>query len=255
MINNLVIENYKKLTAEYFNLELNEIFSKKRDLELVEARRFLMYYIKQNYKFTLKYIGKLVNSADHSTVLHNLEVHQNYLDTDRKYKGKYETYNDKLKNKKELFANNKDLSKLIDVFKDSIDSEVELTDFKEFQEYYFELQRIIYDRNIVLDIFAEIKKLLLKSKVNEYTLNNNRLYSFLEIAKIVLNDKRTNYLYHILSREQIVEIGFVILQAKHIASINKIRLELNDTSTELILEKYIDCLNYYILYKLFRDRL
>jgi hypothetical protein len=114
---------------------------------------------------------------------------------------------------------------------------------------------ILNNRNIEINIYDIIRNLLLKSKVSEYTLNNNRLYSFVEIANLVLKDERTVYLKDVLNFNQIIEVGFVILQAKHIASINKIRIELESTSTELILEKYIDCLNYYILYEMYLNAL
>ena len=144
-----------------------------------------------------------------------------------------------------LFADNNDLSVLIYKF------EVGIIDNKDYNTYFEELQAILSVRNVNIDIYSIIKSLLLEAKVNEYTLNDNRLYSFNQVADIVLSDKRTNYLKDVLTYNQIIELGFVILQAKHIASINKIRLELESTSTELILEKYIDCLNYYILYELY----
>jgi hypothetical protein len=144
-----------------------------------------------------------------------------------------------------LFANNADLLFIIYKFENK-----EIVN-NQFDDYYNELNNILNYRNIQINVYDIVKNLLLKSKVNEYTLNNNRLYSFMEIADLVLKDERTAYLKNVLNFNQIIEIGFVILQAKHIASINKIRIELESTSTELILEKYIDCLNYYILYDLY----
>ena len=52
--------------------------------------------------------------------------------------------------------------------------------------------------------------------------------------------------------EYYIVSAFTTLKNKHYSSIEKIRLELESTSDDLILEKYIDCLNYYILFELFK---
>ena len=250
-----MIETYKRLTAEFFELDVNLIFSRSREVEYLTPRRFLIYYLRQNYHLGLKAIGKLISNYDHSTILNHLTKHEDYLQTEKKYANAYNEFREKLQVRNDLFANNADLSNLIDYFENAT-FDINNETINEFKNYYFELREILIERDFVeIEIFAEIRKLLLTTKVDEYTLNDNRLYSFIAIKNIVVNDFRTSYLYSILTSGQIIELGFVILQAKHIASINKIRLELNDTSTELILEKYIDCLNYYILYKLFRDRI
>lgn len=157
-----------------------------------------------------------------------------------------------------LYADNNDLSVVIDLFEFSPHL-INYKNYEPFHNYFNELidrynssgQYSLFGLLSRKDVWKMIRKLLLNTKVNEYTLNDNRLYSFNQVADIVLSDKRTNYLKDVLTYNQIIELGFVILQAKHIASINKIRLELESTSTELILEKYIDCLNYYILYELY----
>ena len=245
MITEQIMNSYKKLTSDFFNIESDLIFSVSRKAEYLTPRRFLFAYCKDKYQITLYSLGKFINNTHHSTVLHHLNVHNDYLSTDKKYSDLYAKYCNFVDCSKELFANNADLLFIIYKFENK-----EIVN-NQFDVYYNELNTILNMRNIEINIYDIIKNLLLKSKVNEYTLNNNRLYSFMEIADLVLKDERTAYLKNVLNFNQIIEVGFVILQAKHIASINKIRIELESTSTELILEKYIDCLNYYILYHLY----
>lgn len=249
MITEQIINDYKKLTAEYFEIDQHLIFSLSRKSELIEPRRFLINYIRDKYQITLKNVGKHFSGIDHSTVLHHLKKHNDYLDTDSNYNNLYTKYISFMNFKKDLFADNADLSFTIHKFenKEIVNNDYEL--------YYNELIAILNHRNIEINVYDIIRNLLLKSKVSEYTLNNNRLYSFVEIANLVLKDERTVYLKDVLNFNQIIEIGFVILQAKHIASINKIRIELESTTTELILEKYVDCLNYYILYEMYLEAL
>jgi hypothetical protein len=236
-------ELYVNLTAKYFNLSLDDLKSKKRNDNLVSARRFLTAYLFEYHKLSDTNIGLLINK-DRTTLIHNYQTHKNYIDTERKYKQDYQNYVKAIHLSESLFANNNDLAKVINDF--------EVKAPAKFNEYYKELKEIlVFKNNPDFDVFSEIRKLLLNTKVDEYTLNDNRLYSFIEIVKIVLEDERLEYLNSFLTQSIILDLTFVILQAKHIASINKIRTEIIQTSKELIIEKYVDCLNYYILYELY----
>lgn len=256
MITTKLINDLKQRTAEFFNLSEELIFSKDRREEVVEARRLLIVYIKEKYNPTLKVTGELLGGMHYSTIIHNLNMHNDYMSYDNLYREKYARFKSYLYFKKELFANNKDLALIIDNYENKQIMDID------FNIYYNELISILNFRNSNINIYEVIRNLLLKSKVDEYTLNDNRLYSFKEIAIILLNDPdpeleflRDLYKRRMITTRNVIVLAFKILQAKHIASINKIRTELQSTSTELILEKYIDCLNYYILYELYLNAL
>ena len=62
-----------------------------RKREYVEARQVSMYFIKENVKnITLSTIGSYFGDRDHATVLHACKTVNNMLDTDKKYKKKFD---------------------------------------------------------------------------------------------------------------------------------------------------------------------
>lgn len=116
--------------------------------------------------------------------------------------------------------------------------------FKKFSHYYYDLKMILLERQSNIDIFTNIRDLLTK-KEYEYTKDSNRISSFLGINQIVRDDLRVARHKITLKTEVLNDLIHVILQAKHRQSIEV--LQPND-QLSLIMEKYIDCLNYYILY-------
>ena len=146
MITEQIINDYKKLTAEYFEIDQHLIFSLSRKSELIEPRRFLINYIRDKYQITLKNVGKHFSGIDHSTVLHHLKKHNDYLDTDSSYNNLYTKYISFMNFKKDLFADNADLSFTIHKFENK-----EIVN-NDYDVYYNELISILNNRNIEINI-------------------------------------------------------------------------------------------------------
>jgi hypothetical protein len=244
------IENLKIKTADFFKIDIADFESNRRLSKLIKARSFLMRYIKDNSKFSLLEIGTYFNDKDHSSVLHALSKLSDSFDVYPQEVILYKDYVSFIETEKQIFANTNDISLLITEFENNLYTKKET--YKDFQNIYFDLLEIFEAKGMGIGkntIFKNIRELLLEKKVSEYTLNENRLYSFIEVGEITRLDKRCNRMIKYLTKREIEVLGFVILQAKHIASINKIKNDIDNSSIELILDKYIDCLNYYILYE------
>ncbi len=76
----------KKMVADYFNLELNQLQSKSRKREIVQARQISMYLAKKFTKASLEEIGKKIGNRDHATVIYSMKVVNDLMDTNKKFK-------------------------------------------------------------------------------------------------------------------------------------------------------------------------
>lgn len=65
--------------------------AKSRDGEIVEAKRFFMYFLRWNSNVTLGHIGKKVNRS-HSDVIHHSKKHIILSETEKSYATRYERY-------------------------------------------------------------------------------------------------------------------------------------------------------------------
>ena len=66
----LTIEKIKKLTADFFNLRVEELSSKKKTQQLVFARQIAMYLAREQTSQSLPKIGDSFGGRDHTTVMH-----------------------------------------------------------------------------------------------------------------------------------------------------------------------------------------
>ncbi len=80
------IENVLSVVADYYNITVNDLISKKRTRNFLFPRQVSMYLIKQNYDLPYKKIGEYFNNRDHSTVMHSVEKISNDLQTDKNIK-------------------------------------------------------------------------------------------------------------------------------------------------------------------------
>lgn len=87
----LTIVDIKETVSEYYKIPIDIIESKSRKHEIALARQMCMYLAKQLTNLSLKSIGANFGNRDHSTVLHSCQTIENYLVTDRKVKGSFET--------------------------------------------------------------------------------------------------------------------------------------------------------------------
>ena len=60
------------MVAEYFNITPDDIMSKKRNSELVQARQIVMYLCRDLTETSLIGIAKLLGKKDHTTIIHGV---------------------------------------------------------------------------------------------------------------------------------------------------------------------------------------
>lgn len=80
------IDYIQKVICDYFNMGLDQLKSKTRKREVVQARQIAMYFAKQMTKSSLANIGMHCGGKDHATVLHACRTVNNLIDTDKKFK-------------------------------------------------------------------------------------------------------------------------------------------------------------------------
>ena len=64
------IENIQKTTAEYYNIKLSDLLSKRRSRSITRPRQMAMALTKELTNHSLPEIGEAFNGRDHTTVLH-----------------------------------------------------------------------------------------------------------------------------------------------------------------------------------------
>lgn len=71
VINNLVtIENIQKTVADYYNIKVSDMHSKKRPANIALPRQIAMYLVKELTQHSLPEIGANFGGRDHATVIH-----------------------------------------------------------------------------------------------------------------------------------------------------------------------------------------
>lgn len=81
------IDYIQKIICDYFDLSVEQLKSKTRKREIVQARQIAMYFSKQMTKSSLAKIGSLCGGKDHATVLHACKTVTNLCETDKQFKG------------------------------------------------------------------------------------------------------------------------------------------------------------------------
>ena len=64
------VENIQKTTAEYYNIKLSDLLSKRRSRSITRPRQLAMALTKELTNHSLPEIGEAFNGRDHTTVLH-----------------------------------------------------------------------------------------------------------------------------------------------------------------------------------------
>ena len=80
------IDYIQKLVCEYFNIAVEDVKSKTRKREIVQARQIAMYFAKDLTKASLKNIGSHFGNRDHSTVIHACQTVNDLVETDKKFR-------------------------------------------------------------------------------------------------------------------------------------------------------------------------
>ncbi|MCF0172135.1 MAG: chromosomal replication initiator protein DnaA [Bacteroidales bacterium] len=82
----ITVEKIQNVVCNYFKITPEQISSKNRKREIVQARQIAMYLSRAMTGASLSYIGNLIGGRDHATVLHSCNTVSDLLDTDRNFK-------------------------------------------------------------------------------------------------------------------------------------------------------------------------
>jgi len=80
------IKKIQDIISNYFNISIDEIQSKTRKQNVVQARHLAMYFAKKLTKNSLANIGNQIGKRDHATVLYACKTVSNLAETNKKYK-------------------------------------------------------------------------------------------------------------------------------------------------------------------------
>lgn len=82
----ITLEHIQSTVCDYFDLSHDELHSKSRKRDIVQARQIAMYFAKKHTKHSLTSIGAKIGNKDHATVLHANKTVTNLMDTDKRFK-------------------------------------------------------------------------------------------------------------------------------------------------------------------------
>lgn len=77
-----------EMVCNYFDVSVAKILKKGRRRENVIARQVSMYFIKRKCNISLKRIGELFGSYDHTTVIHSINTVNDLIFSDPDFKAK-----------------------------------------------------------------------------------------------------------------------------------------------------------------------
>ena len=80
------IDFIQKIVCDYFGLPVDQINTKTRKREIVQARQLAMYFSKKYTKSSLAIIGLHCGNKDHATVLHACKTVSNLIETDKNFR-------------------------------------------------------------------------------------------------------------------------------------------------------------------------
>jgi len=92
------ISQIQKITADYFNIKLSALLSKKRTKNIVLARQIAIYLSRELTDFSLPAIGEIFGGKDHTTILHSYIKIKNKIEKDKSLKSTIENLTFKIKN-------------------------------------------------------------------------------------------------------------------------------------------------------------
>ena len=82
----LTIDKVQKAVCEYFNITRDELLSKTRKRQIVQARQIAMYLSRSFINCSLSTIGAEIGGKDHATVLHACTTVTDLMSTDKTFK-------------------------------------------------------------------------------------------------------------------------------------------------------------------------
>ncbi len=97
-IKEISINQIQKVTADYFNIKLTALLSKKRTKNIVTARQIAIYLSRELTDFSLPAIGEIFGGKDHTTILHAYIKIKNRIEKDQNFKSVIDNLILKIKN-------------------------------------------------------------------------------------------------------------------------------------------------------------
>ena len=79
----VTIQTIQQVVCDYYHLECNEIQTKSRKREVVQARQIAMYLARKYTKNSLSSIGEQIGNRDHATVLYACKAVADLIDVDK----------------------------------------------------------------------------------------------------------------------------------------------------------------------------
>ena len=76
-------------SSEILDVSIQDLMSTKRQREIVDARRITYAVARLEYNFTLSAIARYFDK-NHATILHQVNTHQGWCETEPQYQDKYE---------------------------------------------------------------------------------------------------------------------------------------------------------------------
>jgi chromosomal replication initiator protein len=86
----ITIPNIQKITAEYFNVRLQDLLSKRRVRSLARPRQMAMTLSKELTEHSLPEIGEAFGGRDHTTVMHACKTIRKFVETDARMRQDWE---------------------------------------------------------------------------------------------------------------------------------------------------------------------
>lgn len=80
------IDYIQKIVCDFFGLPIDQLHTKTRKREIVQARQVAMYFSKKHTKSSLSTIGLHCGNKDHATVLHACKTVANLIETDKQFR-------------------------------------------------------------------------------------------------------------------------------------------------------------------------
>ncbi len=84
--NEITIDKVQKVVCDYFNITRDELLSKTRKRQIVQARQIAMYMSRTLINCSLSTIGAEIGGKDHATVLHACTTVGDLMSTDKTFK-------------------------------------------------------------------------------------------------------------------------------------------------------------------------
>jgi chromosomal replication initiator protein len=84
--NDVTIDKVQRVVCDYFNITRDELLSKTRKRQIVQARQIAMYMSRTLINCSLSTIGAEIGGKDHATVLHACSTVNDLMSTDKTFK-------------------------------------------------------------------------------------------------------------------------------------------------------------------------